>query len=153
MTGATKRVTREYMNPDSGEVVTLEHEEAVAPRRKREDAADENFAMVFNLSEVANMGLSLPEFRALFWLIDRAPIEKSAFMYRNRDLAEQTGSHPTKTSQAVQGLKRKGLIIERGSRHVMLNPAYFWKGKGRDRRRMIWNVESGHLPPAIDTPR
>lgn len=133
---AKKVVQRPYFNVDTGEALTLQHEEEVTPRRRPVDFRSKepfSFAFAGGFAELARMGLTGQEWDIVAYMISAAPMSTEPGRYRTADIAEFLDAPPQSISRAMGRLRSKGIVLdgEGGTRY--LSPEYHWRGKVRDR--------------------
>jgi predicted transcriptional regulator len=138
-----KEVTHQYEVRETGEVVTMTHQEPVKARRPRENREREAFGVVIfdGLAKLGAGGLTGYDFRVLLQLIRQMDFE-APFRPYLRAIADATGIAPTNVSKSMRHLRDRGLVIDVDDLKVYVDPTMFWVGSSQARIRAIHELRA-----------
>lgn len=139
----TRRVTKDYQDDYTGQVLRLTSEEPIKQRRADKPKSGNAFGLWYAeaMVEVAQMNLTGREASVLFLLLAWSDFEEHTG-YSPTDIANKLETTPQSVSRAVARLRKLGLLLPGGGpRRVWINPEFFWRGSVSARMHVIHRLQ------------
>lgn len=131
-------VTKEYLNLDNGEVLTMQTKEPAKARHIRATHATEDFIMVFQDALISYIDYLPGQRMALVLLLAGRMDQRTGHSYFSlQELADELETPTTYVSKMIRELIDVGILtrIRRGA--VAVNPLLAWRGSLNARREHL----------------